>query len=293
MRLEAVNAQQLQAYVEPILGVSGRLTPGTSNVAPMRSSLGIDEDRGIGSTTSLHVESYTRNGEEDLMFNELEQGGMEVEDMLPHSPEIMLQVQVCVECAIILVRLAQAQDIDCLVSPEARAHMMLPRRPVELPHRGWVFDAVLCSHDDTQMGRQRGQRALLSAGLPRRVLRGMRQHSTQQVKCASRFSFEVACCLILLLKLSVLTGFMTDKKLKMAQDSIRNAVWEYTHTMDDVLLLCRTFHAWSGAWLEHRMEHAPDILLLLYFSFTNLHRSLPALLVYETRKRTGPQRTGR
>ena len=289
VRLEAVIAQQQQAYVEPTLGVSTRLTPGTSNVAPLRSSLRIDEDRGIGTATSRHVESCG----EDFTLNELDQGGMEVEDMLPHSPEIMLRVLVCSECAIIRVRLAQAQGINCLISPEARAHMMSCRRAVERPHRGWVLDAVLCAHDDTQMGRQRGRRTLLSAGLPRRVLLGMRQHSTRQVECEARFSFEVACCLILWLKLSMLAGFMSDKKLKMAQDSIRNAVWEYTHTIEDVLLLCRTFHAWSGAWLEHRIEHVPDSLLLLHFSFTNLHQLLPALLVYKTRQRTGLQRTGR
>jgi hypothetical protein len=39
---------------------------------------------------------------------------------------------------------------------------------------------------------------------------------------------------------------MSESKLKLAQDSIRNAVWEYTHTIDDVLLLCRSFHAWAG-----------------------------------------------
>jgi len=41
-------------------------------------------------------------------------------------------------------------------------------------------------------------------------------------------------------------GLMSESSLKMASDSIRNAVWEYTTTKKEILLLSRTFHTWAG-----------------------------------------------
>jgi len=47
---------------------------------------------------------------------------------------------------------------------------------------------------------------------------------------------------------------MPESNLRMASDSIRNAVWEYTTTIEDVLLLSRIFHAWAGLSYAGRMH---------------------------------------
>ena len=71
---------------------------------------------------------------------------------------------------------------------------------------------------------------------------------------------------------------MSESKLKLAQDSIRNAVWEYTHTIDDVLLLCRSFHAWAGCIREKEslIQHLTslDHIMILVRAFSVWQRTL-------------------